>query len=182
MLRSRRRRGQPAAPAFRIRGQYDQTADALVLHRGHDGIHDDLHRSHDPQPYSIRRADARRCHYASGHRRQARLAPEELHQLPHAARRRGILRTGPDQDCTAARRRLSTTVSSGSFTLLLRGAARAPHAQPTALGRADHRGYRVSDVGLTHRQPELAPAPNRRHRCLPAGHRPRRHASGSRIC
>ena len=48
--------------------------------------------------------------YARRHRGQARLASEELHQLPHAARRGCLLCAGPDEDRAAPRRSLPATV------------------------------------------------------------------------
>ena len=74
----------------------------------------DLHRPDHPQSHEVRRADARGRDHARRHRGQARVAPEELHQLPHAARRGRLLCAGSDQDHPAPRRGLSPAVPSRS--------------------------------------------------------------------
>ena len=140
-----------------------------------------LHRADHPQPHAIRRADARGRDHARGDRGQARVAPQELHQLPHAARRGRLLRAGSDEDRAASGRRLPAAVPPGSVPVLFRGAPRTADAQPAALGTADHPGHRLPHLGFAHRQPELAAASDPRHGRLSAGHRarhrrrPRRH-------
>ena len=115
------------------------------------------------------------------HCRQARVAPEELHQLPHAARGGRVLCARPDQDCPAARRGVPPAVPPGSVAVLLRGAPRPADAEPAALGRADHRGHRVSDLGLQYRQPELAATADPRQRGVAAGDRARHAGAGRRL-
>ena len=107
------------------------------------------------------------------------MAPEELHQLPHAARGGRLLCARPDQDCPAPRRGVSPAVPSRSVEVLLRGAARPADAEPEALRRPDQRGHRVSDLGLQYRQSELAATADPRHRGVATGDRAR-HAGARR--
>ena len=95
----------------------------------------DLHRPHDRQPQAVRPADARGgASRRQVDRGQARVAPQELHQLPHAARRGRLLRARPDQDHPAARRGVPAPVPAGSVAVLLRGAARPADAEPEPVG------------------------------------------------
>ena len=91
-------------------------------------------------------------------RGQARVAPQELHQLPHAARRGRLLRARPDEDHRAARCALPAGVPQGPLEVLLRGARPAAHAEPPALIPGDRRGHRVPRLGGEDRQPGLAAA------------------------
>ena len=58
------------------------------------------------------------------------MAPEELHQLPHAAGRGRLLRSRPDQDRRPAGRAVPARLPDGSVEVLQRGARPAAHAEP----------------------------------------------------
>ena len=131
---------------------------------------------------TVRPADARGGAHAAGRRRQARLAPQGLHQLPHAARRGRLLRARPDEDHAAARRGVPAPVPEGPVAVLLGRAARPADAEPEPVGPGDRRASsRFSRGSRNIDNNNWPPRPIRRERGDAAGHRARRAAPGRRL-
>ena len=108
----------------------------------------DLPRAHHRQPPPVSHADSRGPDHARGHRGQARLAPEELHQLSHAARRGRLLRARPDQDRRSSAARPTCAPSwriPRKFYNEERDRRLMPNLKLTAAG--DRRGHRVPRPG-----------------------------------
>ncbi len=157
----------------------DPQAGPPIRHRRHVARDRRLHRHDDRQPPAVSETHQPGRVDAGSHRRQERVAQVQLHELPHAARRRRVLRPRPDQDRRAARPRLSRGVPEGPGRVLRRAEVSARHAQPESEQQGDQRRRVVLRVDLAHRHAGLAAAADPRFRRRDPRHAARHRDAGA---